>query len=58
MDNLVGIDVSEKLEKIDVFDDESIAYPYVTKLKSELIMLYNGTGFGKTGFGYAVSKKE
>ena len=31
-----------------------ISYPYVFKKDNALIMLYNGNGFGKTGFGYAV----
>ena len=35
------------------WDSEMISYPYVIKLESEIIMFYNGNGFGKTGFGYA-----
>jgi hypothetical protein len=35
------------------WDAEAIAYPYVFRLNERLIMLYNGNGFGKTGFGYA-----
>ena len=36
------------------WDSEAIAYPYVLKIKERYVMLYNGNGFGKTGFGYAV----
>lgn len=36
------------------WDSEAIAYPYAFKIKDQYIMLYNGNGFGKTGFGYAV----
>lgn len=48
-DSDVGIDVS-----LDGWDSEMIEYPYVFKHKSELYMLYNGNGYGKTGFGLAV----
>lgn len=48
-DYLSGIDVSLK-----GWDSEMISYPYVFKTENELIMLYNGNGFGKTGFGYAI----
>ena len=36
------------------WDSEAIAYPYVIKINNKLVMFYNGNGFGKTGFGYAV----
>lgn len=48
-DGLVGIDVSET-----GWDSEMIAYPYVYKHKGKKYMIYNGNGFGKSGFGYAV----
>ena len=48
-DDLVGIDVSET-----GWDSEMIAYPYVYKHKGKKYMIYNGNGFGKSGFGYAV----
>ncbi len=35
-------------------DSEAISYPYIFIFKERKIMLYNGNGFGKTGFGYAV----
>lgn len=38
------------------WDSKAIAYPYVIKMKDLFIMFYNGNGFGKTGFGYAISK--
>lgn len=48
-DDFAGIDISNQ-----GWDSEMISYPYVFKNNNELIMLYNGNGFGKTGFGYAV----
>lgn len=51
MDHLFGLELSEN-----GWDSESIAYPYVFKCKGEKLMLYNGNGFGKTGFGYAVKR--
>ncbi|MDG1804990.1 hypothetical protein [Flavicella sp.] len=49
LDHLFGVDLSDK-----GWDSDSIAYPYVFKVKDKKIMLYNGNGFGKTGFGYAI----
>jgi hypothetical protein len=51
LDELVGIDISTK---VDDWDSDAIAYPYVININGQLIMFYNGNGFGKTGFGYAV----
>lgn len=48
-DNEVGIDVSSK-----GWDSDSIAYPCVFDHKGLRYMLYNGNGYGKTGFGIAV----
>ena len=48
-DSEAGIDISKE-----GWDSEMISYPYVFKKDNNLIMLYNGNGFGKTGFGYAV----
>ncbi|MBF4507147.1 hypothetical protein IRZ83_10740 [Flavobacterium sp. JLP] len=53
-DNLSGIDVSANSE----WDSEMISYPYVIKNKNKLMMSYNGNGFGKSGFGYAVWKEN
>jgi hypothetical protein len=33
-----------------------ISYPFVFQHKNFLYMLYNGNGYGKTGFGYATIK--
>jgi hypothetical protein len=49
LDEQVGIDVSPE-----GWDSNAIAYPYVIRIKNQLVMFYNGNGFGKTGFGYAV----
>ena len=48
-DESAGIDVSEN-----GWDSDMISYPNVFRNESELIMLYNGNGFGRTGFGYAI----
>lgn len=48
-DNLAGIDVSQT-----GWDSEMIEYPFVFDHKGERYMLYNGNGYGKTGFGLAV----
>lgn len=44
-----GIDISKS-----GWDSEMISYPYVVRNNGELLMFYNGNGFGKSGFGYAV----
>jgi hypothetical protein len=51
MDDKAGINISNE-----GWDSEMISYPYVFKSDDRLIMLYNGNGFGETGFGYAVWK--
>lgn len=50
-DDEVGIDVSES-----GWDSEMICYPNVTKYNNVLYMLYNGNGFGRSGFGYATKE--
>lgn len=49
LDHLVGLDVSSE-----GWDSEMICYPYVFKHGTNLYMLYNGNGYGKSGFGMAV----
>lgn len=48
LDQLAGIDVSAS-----GWDSEMVEYPYVFDHKGQRFMLYNGNGFGKTGFGIA-----
>ena len=50
--NEVGIDVSA-----DGWDSEMIEYPFVFDHKAQRYMLYNGNGYGKTGFGLAMLEK-
>ena len=52
LDN-VGIDVSPY-----GWDSEMIEYPFIFEHKDRIYMLYNGNGFGKTGFGLAVLENE
>jgi len=51
-DEAVGIDVSE-----DGWDSEMICYPHIVETDEHAILFYNGNGFGKSGFGYAIQKK-
>lgn len=48
-----GIDVSET-----GWDSEMIEYPFVFKHKDNIYMLYNGNGYGRTGFGIAVLEEN
>jgi len=48
-DELAGINLSEK-----GWDSEMLCYPTVFLHKDKYYMLYNGNGYGKTGFGLAV----
>lgn len=48
-----GIDVSPG-----GWDSEMIEYPFVLDHKDQRYMLYNGNGYGKTGFGLAILTDE
>lgn len=48
-DEEAGIDVSDS-----GWDAEMICYPFVFDYQGQRFMLYNGNGYGKTGFGIAV----
>ncbi len=52
-DDEVGIDVSPM-----GWDSQMISYPCVFDYKGERYMLYNGDGYGKTGFGIAKLRKH
>jgi len=52
-DEEAGIDVSES-----GWDSEMVCYPFVFEHKGQKYMLYNGNGYGKTGFGYATLEEE
>lgn len=53
LDQLAGISVSPN-----GWDSEMICYPYVFDHKGERYMLYNGNGYGKTGFGLAILEQD
>jgi hypothetical protein len=36
------------------WDAEMIEYPFILDHQGERYMLYNGNGYGKTGFGLAI----
>lgn len=53
MDDDVGVNVSDS-----GWDSEMIEYPFVFDHKGNRYMLYNGNGYGATGFGLAVLEKD
>jgi predicted GH43/DUF377 family glycosyl hydrolase len=53
MDDKVGIDRSD-----DGWDSIMMEYPCVYEHGGRKYLLYNGNGFGETGFGYAVLKED
>lgn len=63
-DSLDGVNWELSLENsgIDVsaegWDSEMIEYPFVLDHDGRRYMLYNGNGYGKTGFGLAVRAKD
>jgi hypothetical protein len=54
MDDRVGIDVAPDSD----WDSEMIEYPFVFDHKGQRYMLYNGNGYGRTGFGLAILTHE
>lgn len=40
----------------DGWESDSVCYPHVFRHGDKLFMLYNGNGYGTTGFGYAVAE--
>ena len=52
-DGIAGIDVSA-----DGWDSEMVCYPSVFEHHGSLYMLYNGNGYGETGFGLAVLERD
>ena len=52
-DNDVGIKRSE-----DGWDSVMMEYPYVYEHRGRKYLLYNGNGFGETGFGYAILEED
>lgn len=51
LDEYAGIDVSTE-----GWDAEMVAYPEVFDVGTQRFMLYNGNGFGETGFGWATQE--
>lgn len=52
-DSRAGIDRSEE-----GWDSFMIGYPHVYEHRGRKYMLYNGNGFGESGFGYAILEEE
>lgn len=53
LDHLSGLDVSAS-----GWDSDMVEYPFVFDHAGERYMLYNGNGFGKSGFGLAILDNE
>lgn len=53
MDEAVGIERSAE-----GWDSEMMEYPFVYRHRGRTWMVYNGNGFGETGFGYAVLAED
>lgn len=53
LDSLMNMEVTHGC-----WDSEMIEYPFVFDHKGERYMIYNGNGYGKTGFGLAVLDSE
>ena len=53
LDDRAGIDVSEE-----GWDSQMLAYPHVIDWGGVRYLFYNGNGFGREGFGYAVLDAE
>jgi hypothetical protein len=53
MDDRAGIEAS-----VDGWDSEMIEYPHVFEHDARLYMLYDGSRYGRTGFGLAVLDDE
>jgi hypothetical protein len=51
-DGACGIDVSKE-----GWDSEMIEYPFIFDYEGNRYMLYNGNGYGRTGFGLAILEK-
>ena len=48
-DDQAGLELS-----LDGWDSEMVAYPYIVDYQDKRYMFYNGNGFGRSGFGYAL----
>jgi hypothetical protein len=53
MDDQAGIDVTPN-----AWDSDMISYPFIFRHKGELHMLYNGNGYGRAGFGFAILNED
>lgn len=52
-DNIIDLQTSN-----DGWDSIMLAYPHVYEYQNKKYMLYNGNGFGHSGFGYAILNQE
>jgi hypothetical protein len=48
-DEQAGLELSA-----DGWDSEMLAYPYIVDYQDKRYLFYNGNGFGRSGFGFAL----
>jgi hypothetical protein len=53
MDDVHGLAVASE-----GWDSTMTCYPFVLQFDGRTVMLYNGNGFGRSGFGYAGLKED
>lgn len=53
MDQACGLDVG-----VAPWASTMTCYPFVTRIDDRIVMFFNGNGFGRTGFGYAVLEED
>jgi len=51
--NELGLDI----DPLSHWENTMVEYPHVFEFENQIYMLYNGNGFGETGFGYAILKR-
>jgi len=49
----LGLDI----DPLSHWENTMVEYPHVFEFENQIYMLYNGNGFGETGFGYAILKR-
>jgi hypothetical protein len=53
---------TDKVDGLDVspngWDSTMTCYPFVVTVDGQIVMFYNGNGFGQTGFGYAILEER
>lgn len=53
LDDVYGLPISAE-----GWDSTMTCYPFVMSIDNRIVMFYNGNGFGKSGFGYAILEEK